>query len=345
MITGEPLSYDGSDIVYPDKMWRDDAGKWHVDTYPPNVLARGLHSLNGFAIKFGLNTDPHTSQVRPGLPIFQGRKENGLATHLGLGRSEAEIAYETAISLASIVCGTLPEDGQKERTALLGYVAVAGSQTFPDLNKRVARVIWGRIHYGHEPEDIKRGINTVLDDEVPEEIEQLVLLQNLTRYIDGHEPGVTEFGGVYVDKTVVDSLGSQRKLLDEYRYAEDDAEHTMHDFRDNFDQLAERLDKILNDTELARGAAAVLIQDEYGAAAWMLCCEGKRLEELTPDLANSLQKTNTALLQMRLIALLNSVANGGKFVQIVDSDISGKEREVQIVSWMPTEREITRPEQ
>lgn len=336
MITGEPLSHDGSDIPYPDKMWHDADGL-HVDTYSPAVLERGLHHGRQFAIKFGLNTNPYTSQVRPSSPIFQRRKENGLATHLGLPRSEAEAAYRAAIAL-SIECDEmLSESEKKERVALLGYIAIAESQTFPDLNKRVARVIWGRIRYGYEPQDIKRGINAVLDDEVPEEVEQLVLLQNLARCTDDQEPAITEFGGIYVDQSVADDLECQRELIEGYRHAENTG-HIVHNLDHNFNQLAERLDKILNDTELARGVASVLIQDEYGPAAWMLCCKDKRPEDLTPDLASSLLETSTKLLQMRIIALLNSVANGGKFVRIVDSGSSGKEREVQVVSWMPTEQ-------
>ena len=40
---------------------------------------------------------------------------------------------------------------------------------------------------------------------------------------------------------------------------------------------------------------------------------------------------------MRILALLDSVANGGRFIQIVDSESHSKERELRIIPWKPTE--------
>jgi hypothetical protein len=114
----------------------------------------------------------------------------------------------------------------------------------------------------------------------------------------------------------------------------------MGDFSFNCYQLSQQLNKILGDGKLAHKVSSVLIQKDYGPAAWLLCCNGVTLENITPDIANELIATNTRLLQMRLFSLLNSVANGGRFVEIIDSDADGKERDVRIISWKPTEMEV-----
>lgn len=339
MKTDKPLKYEGPDIIYPDRATLVD-GKMIVENYLPDVLRRGLGSVYSFANR--LNQNPNFRAVlagRDGL-VFQRVTASGLATRLGLGYVDASVVHGAAIDLAHTISVELGSEAvaSRQRIASLGYMAVAESQMIGDNNKELGRLIRGRIIYGYEPEAIKRGIDAVLDDEVPPEIERLVLLQNIVRCGMGTEPAVTEFGGVYVPPNLAVDFDQQRKALDNYRYAPaDDRPTYLRDFDRNIIHLEQQLNTVLANTELARKVAGVLIQQDYGPAAWLLCCKDMALDDLTPEIAQGLVTTNTRLLQMRIIALLNAVANGGTFVEIIDDDDGPAARRLRLFDWMPTE--------
>lgn len=337
MKTDRPFRHGGADIIYPDKTAYVD-GVFEVDNYLPDVLRRGLRHIPGFVSQ--LNPNPHHQEelASRDAPIFQRITKDGLATRLGLVYDDTRAVDGAAVDLARIVSAEVgPGVIATQRIALLGYAAVAECQRFRDANKRAGRMLYGRIQHGYEPEAIARGINAVLDDEVPPDIERLVLLQNLVRCTDDTEPARTEFGGIYVPSHLEASFNRQRKLLDRYRFASTNEERSTRDFYRNISQLGQQLDNVLENAELAGKVTNVLIQEEYGPAAWLLCCEDMKLDDMTADIAYKLAATSTRLLQMRIVALLNAVANGGKFVEIIDSKDESAERQVQVRAWTPTE--------
>lgn len=345
MIANSPFRYDGPDIDYPEKGIIFN-GELKVNNYLPDVLKRGLREIGGFANKLEPNPGFPVILGSRDSPIFQRITENGLATRLGLPYLDAQAVHASAIQLARLLSNeeTLTEDETRGRTALLGYVAVAESQTLAMANKRAGRVIYGRIRYGVGQENIKRGIDAVLDDTVPSEIEGLVLLQNISRCMNDSEPAVTEFGGVYVEEEVIDRLERQRGIIDTYRISSNTSQF-LHNFDFNILQLNKKLNSILEEEKLAQRTAAVLMQEDYGPAAWLLHCENRSLEELTADTAHALIATNSRLLQMRIVVLVNSIANGGKFVTITDSKDECSERKVKITHWMPEERLVQAPQE
>lgn len=330
MITDKPYRHTG-DIYYPGNgEMTPDGPVW--DNYPPRVLARGLESIPSIYRQFGGHL------TTPTLYVFHTMTGDGLVERTGVHYLDTRPVYHAAVMLAyDIVEQCIVERIARTRIGLLGYTAVAEQQSFTKANKRAGRVLYGWLRYGVEAADIRRGIDAVLDDVVPPEIEQLVLLQNISRCRNNAEPSMTQFGGVYVEPTVLTDLERQRELLDSYRYV-DKASSSRKDFHDNLDQLVEHLENVLDNKELIFGVASTLIQEDYGPAAWLLCCPDKKLEAMTPEIAQKLIATNTRLLQMRVIALLNAVANGGKFVQITDSDDGDRERRVDVISWTPTEQ-------
>ena len=335
----EPYRYTGPDIIYPEATLFSAKEGLVIDGYLPGVLKRGLRNVALLNSWVRRGTD-----VLPAAPgnslIFQKSTKEGLATRLGLNELSTDDIHRAAVVLAQeITREGLEEADEKFRIGMLGYLAISEAQSFNAANKRTARAVFGRSRYGHGAHNIKRGVDAIIDDTVPQEVERLILLQNIVRFDKHHDIAAHDFGGMFVDSSIEMRLEQQREILDCYRFA-DKTTSTAKDLRSNTRQLINRLAPLLPGSNLAGLTAGVLMQETYGPAAWMLCCEDMPVEDITPYIAEEIISTNKTLLQLRITSLLNIVANGGKLVDIVDSAAEGKEREVKIIEWMPRERSV-----
>ncbi len=323
------------DIIYPDKVTYRD-GERLIDNRPSEVLRRGLRD----AASLNHRVADEVPFAGPNTIIYARITQNSLATRLGLPHyTEDKQVYDAAVSLArSIEAEVVDTDEVRTRVGLLGYVAISESQAFLSANKRTGRIIYGRLQYGPESEGIKKGIDTILEAELPPDLETLILLQNTVRCMNGTELSVDEYGGVYIEEDVKTRFYNQRALLDKMRiFSADGDKGFVKQFHETISTLEKVFGALLQDKTLAQKTASIMMQEDYGPAVWLLCCEGAHLQDITPEIAERIIATNTKLLQMRIFSILNAVANGGKFVSITDVTTDDRSRVHTISHWLPYE--------
>jgi hypothetical protein len=310
---------------------------------PYHFIARGLH---------GVLTRTHEKNAifLSGRKTYRpGREDDVLYSFRGLDlRSDfvPHIVPAMRSIFESVRQTDIPVTDKLARIAGAAGIATAEAQAFSDGNTRIARSLHDFIDRGPLGLNIADVYDFKRDFSPPDEVENMVMLQNLRAHLEDDSSAPLEPDRFIPDEVVRLYVEGADFLNDIYALeplplATDDPEDQRVLRSERYRQstgVVSRLGALLDlpaDSAEKDFVIATLRQRKYGAVAWAAAFQGNRpVLPLSPKDIERLEEANRQMLIKRVISLASGVGRGGHF-SATGTDSRTGDLTFRQIDWLP----------
>lgn len=263
-----------------------------------------------------LTTKLHALMSQTHIEARPHDEQDGLLNHDSLDLHAdvvRSVLPEVNVLLQGMGAYGLSVEGRLQRMAAVVGTVISQSRSFGGADDRVARAVHDYIRDGRQGLSAVRIFNDERDFTPPLVAENMIMLQSVTRLINGtsarygDHPGGSAVSSPVIPETIKSRFEATTVLFDHLRSVSE---------RPSAESVATKLAPyVLASSELQLGEVLrVLRQEQYGPAAWMAAFKAGPvgLPVGGAELVH-LQKTNRVLLSMRIMGLARGVARGGLF--------------------------------
>jgi hypothetical protein len=312
----------------------EDRFRWAVEADISSYWL-GVLSLNKALIP-----DTPYNDHRIGLITTKSTFPDGTTSTMGLDYRSDFAGYlfdYLKVRSSEVVAAPLSRSEKLQRLGHMAAVLIAQGQPFSIGNKRTARALYGLITQGTA--GIVPAYNAQMSFEPPQELEDLILFQNLSRLSAPSHDGDVQapLGGCYVEGAVSERIIPLRAKLAAIRQNATLPKHLSAVWDQQRYALRQLFETSATDKSQQQKLTAALMQAKYGPAAYSLACQSSdELDAMDADKAQNIIETNNTLLRMRLMSLLSGLASGGIFVAIEGAlPEDAVARRVEKIRWQP----------
>lgn len=280
-------------------------------------ITRSLHEL--LSVQSYYN-DPRLSAR----DVIRGSKEmTPLIKHTGIDRYadlRKKVLPQLRISLADVMTDESEPQEKLDTTALTMGTITAEAQSFSDANTRIARTLHDYIKGGPSALKIERIGNTKRSFLPPVNIEQLIMMQNLTQLVEHpDEVSINDRGVMAISDHAIE-LYMQAEGFMQNVWRQDDFEWNAFNDKEKLEEkiaLQRRVEGLLPqiDLEDKLRARSVLMQKHYAPAALAATFTDSNFD-FTPESVEKLVETNIDLMRMRVFSLGVGMARRGIFMSV-----------------------------
>ena len=247
--------------------------------------------------------------------------------------------------LAQVMASSQDPQVKLDTMAVTIGTIIAESQSFSDGNTRIARTVHDYIKGGLDAISLEQVVDVSRDFSPPKDIEELIMMQNLTQLVEHPQSNTNEDGGIMAvsDKTIDYYLDAASTLQELWQldglFGDYEWEQEL-----SYDEKTKRraemmacIEQVLSreDEDLFLKTQAVLLQKHYAPAAVAATAFGRPLSfPLNTPKMSRLVETNVELMKMRVRSLGVGMARRGMFMTI-EQDDTGKYSRISERFWTP----------